>query len=209
MGIRVIPAVSTLVFLLSPLAVGGTLGPVCDSCFGGVYTLDYFEKEVDGIGNDTYTLTFTLDLSGFNGPATVSTVNNLAVKAVSGPNFVSATTISAPTGVLGDWTQTGGNLNSNGCTGSGAGWVCLSYTGALGGDPILVNTDTLYSWTFDLEVKAGTLMGIGSIQANFEPATGVLLSEKIAVSEGFPAELPIMLSGLAVYAFLRRKEHHT
>jgi hypothetical protein len=58
---------------------------------------------------------------------------------------------------------------------------------------------------FDVTIKAGTLMDVASVQANFDPPTGLLMSEKVAVPEGGAVELPMLLTGLGFLLFWRRK----
>jgi hypothetical protein len=146
-------------------------------------------------------VTYDLDLTGYDGPAEATFVSALAAKVTSGPNLYSWNTVipgGTPTG--GTWVDAVGNLNSGGCGGSGGGWVCLQWTA---GDQLLVGGT--YSWVFDVTIKKGTLMDVASIQANFDPPTGVLLSEKITVPEGGATELLLSLSGLGVFLLWRNK----
>jgi hypothetical protein len=48
-------------------------------------------------------------------------------------------------------------------------------------------------------------MDVASVQANFDPPTGLLMSEKVAVPEGGAVELPMLLTGLGFLLFWRRK----
>lgn len=197
------PAFFSVALLCLVLASGlsaSTLGPDCASCFGGVYTVSSSLKATSADGTrQTYRVTYELDLSGYNGPSTVDYIGSIALKGVSGPNLYSAATFSAPTS--GVWKQTYGNANSGGCDGSGGGWVCLAY---VSGDKLELGTSTKYAWVVDLEVKTGTLMVQGSVQANFDPATGVLMSEKIGMPEGVAGELPLLLVSLTAFG-IRRK----
>jgi hypothetical protein len=194
-------AILTIAFCALGLSAG-TLGPTCASCYGGVYSLGGFLLSSDSTAQtQTYELSYSLDLSKYTGPSGVTEVDQIAAKVVSGPNLISSSLVSGPTG--GSWTQLAGNLNSNGCTGSGGGWLCLSY---VSGEKLVVGPTGTNSgtWIFDVTVKNGTLMDIASIQANFNPATGVLMSEKIGVPEGVPGELPLLLVGLGLIVAWRR-----
>jgi hypothetical protein len=57
-------------------------------------------------------------------------------------------------------------------------------------------------------MKSGSLLDVGSIQADFDPAPGVLLSEKIGVPEGTPGELPVLLSGFGVFLIWKKRSSH-
>jgi hypothetical protein len=187
---RVLLGCTLMILLgLSTTAFAGTIGPSCGSCFGGIYNLDATLTAEDST-TQTYLVTYSLDLSGVN-VSGVTYVGQIAAKLVAGPNFVSAVLVSPPTGNLTDmlyWSQSTGNLNNNGCDGSGGGWVCLAWTGPAGTEMTVGNPTDKYSWQFLLKVKKNTLQTDASIQANFDPATGILMSEKIHVPEPSSAE---------------------
>jgi hypothetical protein len=194
-------SLAALCVLLSPVGLhAGTIGPDCDSCFGGVYSISADLLSAAG-SQETWRVTYGIDLTGYNGPSEATFVSSLAAKVVSGPNLFDWETVvpdGTPTG--GTWNDTTGNLNSGGCDGSGGGWVCLQWTS---GTQLLVGS--AYEWVFDVTIKAGTLMDVASVQANFDPPTGLLMSEKVAVPEGGAVELPMLLTGLGFLLFWRRK----
>jgi hypothetical protein len=101
----------------------------------------------------------------------------------------------------GSWLDVTGGLSNGGCNGAGGGWVCIQWSS---GNQILVGG--VYEWVFDVTVKKGSLLDVGSIKANFDPPNGLILSENIAVAvpEGGAAELMLMLGGLSLFLFWRR-----
>jgi hypothetical protein len=191
-------ALAGLAVVLGPLGLSaGTIGPEdCDSCFGGAYSLSAALLSSNG-SMETFLVTYGIDLTSYDGPADATYVSALAAKVVSGPNLYDWETVAAPTN--GDWVDHAGNLNNGGCDGSGAGWVCIETMGNT------LQVGGTYEWLFKVTVKAGTLQDVGSIQANFAPPTGLLMSEKVAVSEAGAAELPLLLSGLGLVVFWRKR----
>ena len=84
------------------------------------------------------------------------------------------------------------------------GWLCTKWET---GTQLVVSTLTKYSWTSNITMVAGTLIDTWSIQADFDPATGQLLSEKgtpTKVPE--PATLALFGLGLTVMGFARRRK---
>jgi hypothetical protein len=175
----------------------GEIGPDCSSCFGGIYSVDgVLQSTNDAADTETWRVTYSLDLSGYTGTST-HFVRSLAAQVVSASSFVSASNVFAPTS--GTWTMGSGNVSnvtssSNGCSGNTSnGWVCLAYSS---GDRLVVDTETVYSWVFDVTVREGSWRDLVNIQANFDPPTGRFMSETVRVPEGAAGELPILLSGV-------------
>ena len=196
-----------LLVLLSAVGLSAaTIGPGadCDTCLGGAYGLSADLLSATD-SQETFRITYSIDLSLYNGPAAATYVSALAAKVASGPNLYSwETVLPGGTPTDGVWVDETGNLNSGGCDGSGGGWVCLQW---VSGNQLLVGGS--YAWVFDVTVKKGTLMDVASIQANFDPPTGVLMSEKITVPEGGATELPLLLSGLGLVLFCRKWKRST
>ena len=153
-------------------------------------------------GTEVWQFTYTLMTQNVI-QSNVSYVGSIAAKVTSG--LVSASTVSNPTG--GSWTTPAINTNANssGCGGNGNGWVCIAWNS---GAQLLTGPSAAasYSWVFDVTAKSGTILGTGSIQAKFDPATGVLLSENIHVPEGGHFELPILLCGLGLWMLIRARK---
>ena len=191
-------------FLLSLAAQGGTLGPTCGSCFGGIYTVDAALLDCNVGGLERWQIAYTLDLRGVNEPG-VSFVSQIAIKVVEGDLALNRyALVDNPTNQ--NWNVQTGQLSNNGCTGSGSGWLCLAYAGPNATSNMLTGTPgSVYTWRFTIDINPGTLASVGSIKANFDPANGKLLSEKIQVPEGVSGELPLLLSGLGFLAFWSRR----
>jgi hypothetical protein len=189
-----------LMVLLSALSLNaGSIGPDCGTCFGGVYSLSGTLLEATG-GQERWRIRYDLDLSGYTGPAT-HYVSSIAAKVVSDSGLISAATVSNPT--AGTWKELQGGQANAGCKDTGSGWVCLQW---LSGAKLAVGSN--YSWIFDVNVTPGTLQtSNASIKANFNPSNGLILSETttINVPEGVPGELPMLLSGLALFLIWRQR----
>ena len=182
-------------------ASAGTIGPSCGSCFGGTYSLNGSLLNSNG-GNETWRFTYTLQTQSV-GTSNVSYISSIAAKVTS--DVISASTVSNPTG--GTWSNpkidTG--LNNSGCSGSGSGWVCIAWSS---GSRLLTGSTAAasYSWVFDVTMASGSLLADASIKANFDPANGKILSEKISVPEGgLPLEFPLLLSGVGGWMFYSRR----
>jgi hypothetical protein len=182
----------------SAAASAGTIGPNCSTCFGGTYTLD--RNFVGSTATtETWQFTYTLDTRNVN-INNVTYVGSIAAKVSS--SLDSTLTDVKPTG--GVWTNPAANTNisNSGCDGSGSGWVCIAWnsgtqllTGAAAPAP--------YSWVFEVTANTGAFLSEASIQANFDPANGKILSESIHVPEGMPYELPVLLSGLGLWMLVQ------
>ena len=179
----------------------GTIGPSCGSCFGGIYTLSGVMTASDAT-TETWQFTYELDTTGYNGGGNVSYVGSIAAKVTS--SLISASTVSNPT--TGGWTSLAPNTNVNnaGCDGSGAGWVCIAWTS--GSKMGVAGSGGDYKWVFSVTMAKGSLLDIGSIQANYDPANGKIMSEKIATPEGSAGELPIAISCLGLWMLWHQRK---
>lgn len=188
--------------LLSTIAANaGTIGPSCGSCYGGTYSLGGYMVSSTAT-TETWRYTYTLETQGVTA-SDVSFISSLAAKVTS--SLISASTVSGPTG--GTWTNPvlNSGLTDAGCNGSGNGFICIAW---LGGDKLKTGSTAAssYTWVFDVKMDAGTSLVDPSIKADFDPATGRLLSEKITVPEGgLPLELPLLLSGVGGWMFYSRR----
>jgi hypothetical protein len=193
---------SLAIFLLGTSVLGTSVakadfieigGPDCGTCFGGIYTLEGLLIDDSTAGEETWRFTYTVDLSGYTG--TTDFVGALAYKVTNG--YISDAVVSAPTD--GVWSQISGK-NINQCDGTGMGWLCTEW---VLGTQLLVSQPTTYSWISNITMVAGTLIDTWSIQADFDPATGQLLSEK-AVRVPEPGTLALFGLGLIAMGFARR-----
>lgn len=186
-------------FLAAALgASAGTVGPGCDNCFGGVFGLSGVERSA-GPGLDAWTIFYDIDLTGYNGPASYY-ISEVAVKLVGGPNSLKSVTLNSAlsSSNIGDWNAPtlNGNLG-NGCGGGGNGWFCVGGGKLVGGDT--------YRLAFDVLMTEGSMVSETSIQANWDPPTGVLLSQKVSVPEGVAGELSLLVGGIGGLLFWRKR----
>jgi len=173
-------------------------GPGCESCFGGVYTVESILVDDSTPGEETWQFTYGVDLTGYNG--STDYVGALALKVVGSTGYIGDSVVSDPTG--GTWAQISGK-NINQCDGSGHGWLCTEW---ISGDQLLVGFDG-YEWVSNITIVAGTLFNSNtwSIQADFDPAKGQLLSES-ASTVPEPGTLALLGLGLLVMGFVRRRK---
>jgi hypothetical protein len=204
-------AVSLLTLAALALAGGGAsadpIGPVCGTCQGSIYTLEYSGAPISStLTTETFRITLTIDTSGYDGAAIV--LNAVAVKVSS--MLLSMSLFSAPA-VTGGWTTWMGGLNANGCSGSGSGLDC-AYAGSTG----VAVPDGTYTWMFDLEMNTGTLFttpNSSSIKVryadDYNNKVGDLVSENITL-QVIPEVIPepttaaLLAGGLLALAITRR-----
>jgi hypothetical protein len=185
--------------LSSPRLSAATIGPSCGSCYGATYTLS--ESLLSSTKTtSTYQVTYSINTKGYIYNAT-DYIQQVAVKISN--NVISSSLVSAPLG--GNWTLQNGGLNSSGCSGSGAGFICAS-----DGTSAVANGST-YTWVFDIQTN-GTIASTEMIKANYNPAAGILMSENIPedllpptgpVPE--PTVLSLLVGGIGVWAWSRKR----
>lgn len=197
----------------------GTLGPVCGSCAGGVYTLTYsnFQNlgttdKVDAslkINTDTYT----------GGGLFIDAVSIKIASAIQSIILIAAPT-SAPVGSA--WNTFDGALNANGCSGAGSGAGCSESNGqgaAISTDALNAAVNNTFTW--QITILAGAMfdgLNEASIKVLFTDANGnkagPLVSENITLTQsgndpnsGVPEPMTFVLmgAGLVGIAALRRK----
>ncbi len=204
--------VLALILAPSSLSWAGTIGPLCATCQGGVYTLTYtgtLLPDNDPVF-DTFQSTFQLDPTGYTGlGAYVSTV---AVKIAAPSNFHSAALFSAPV-ALSDWTLTAAGLGANGCSGGSGGFICIAWNGPGPGATL----SAPLTWTFNETIRSSGHLLLGSDDASIKvryvtsdgKKAGDLVSEPITLSVVHtpePATFALIGLGLAgVGLFARRR----
>ena len=201
---------------LAGLALAGAasadpIGPLCGTCQGSIYTLEYsgFPISVDIPNNrETFRIYLTIDTAGYNAGGLF--IDTVAIKVA--PQIFSATLFDAPTGA-GNWTTWLGGLNANGCSGSGSGFDCAAawFSG------VSVPSGTPYAWAWDVEITDGTLFTgalASSIKVRYVDGNnvkvGALVSEGITLQTNpdlipEPATAALLGGGLLALAFARRR----
>jgi len=172
-------------------------GPDCASCFGGVYTVESTLVDDSTPGEETWQFSYSIDLTGYTG--STDYIGALALKVVNSTGYISDSVLSDPTG--GTWAQISGK-NVNQCDGSGQGWLCTEW---ILGDQLLVGFDG-YEWVSNITIVAGSLLDTWSIQADFDPAKGQLLSESASITVSEPGTLALFGLGLMAMGFARRRK---
>jgi hypothetical protein len=175
-----------------------TVGPDCSNCFGSIYTLQNQGLVSSTATTQTYNFAYTIDTSGFVGPQSGVNyyIGSLALKVTSA--LLGATLFGSPTGT-GSWSlSTNTNVNNSGCAGNGAGWVCVQ------GGQAWVPNGSVYTWDFTITMATGSLLDAASIQANYDPPNGVIMSQTVWMPEGTPTELPIAVTAAGIWLVWRK-----
>lgn len=185
-----------LLLALMALPVLATpIGPICSSCQGGIYDLDYL-LVASGGGVEVYNFTLTIDTTQYSGGGTY--ISDVAVKPASSINWVNL--LSAPGGIS-QWITQFGALNANGCDYSGSGFVC-STDGLTA--PV---SNHNFAWVWQASIPAGTLLdgnNEASVKVRYADANdikvGGLVSEPITMdpSNPVPESATVWLAGLGL-----------
>jgi hypothetical protein len=190
--------------VLAPAAQADPIGPDCDTCQGGIYTLSYDGSPISTTATtETFRITLSVDASGYGGAATH--LEEAAVKVSS--SIVSASIVSGP-GMVPWWMVMGG-IDESGCDGSGSGFDCVG----LGSGGVELDAMPTFGFTFDIEVLTGGLFTgpfESSIKARYTDGMGhkigAIVSENItlqAIPE--PSTALLIGTGLLLAAAARRR----
>jgi hypothetical protein len=194
--------------LLSTAALqANTIGPNCGSCFGATYTLTDLGLQSSTATTQTFRMSYKINTTGYTGSSS-DYIQQVGLKVTSNANsLVSAALVSSPSGT---WAVSlNKNVNNNGCTGNGSGWVC-----AAGPVNVTVANGSTYTWIFDIVVKNGTLLTAvnqASIKANYNPPNGLIVSENITLDAAIPepVSLSLLVGGLGVWGLTQRRRGKT
>lgn len=179
---KVLLLLAALLAAVAPQASAGTIGPLCGTCQGGVYTLEY-ELLSSGGGIDVIKVILDIDTSAYTGGGAY--ITDVAPKVSS--SVVSATLLSAYGG-NGSWTTGLGGLSADGCNGAGSGFFCSQSLGL--GAPVVGPS---FPWEWQVSLPTGTLF-LGDVQASLKvryadvngKKVGDLVSENITITPGEP-----------------------
>ena len=168
---------------------------------GGDCPLATYTATIQSNGGSSYTVTLVIQIAPNavivqNGTDRILSVNVKFASDLAGVNNGSLT--SGPGGVT--WTTLEASINNGGCAGSGGGFVCSQASGT--GLPIVAGGT--YTWVWNVTLADGaTLTNAIHIGANYDPATGRIVSQEVEVPE--PSTLVLFGAGLAALAALRRR----
>ena len=175
---------------------------------GAVYTMDYTL-----LGVNDYQFTLHINGTGYTGGGLY--LGSLAFSM--GQTFTSFSLLSTPDG-LGNWTTIAGGLNSNGCSGSGAPWMCIQNNANSGKGysitPLASHSDDTYVFEF----KGVTLTSAGvDLKAQYVDANnkkqGSLISAWLSPTPVSPVPEPetyaMMLAGLGLLGFTARRRKNS
>jgi PEP-CTERM motif len=225
MGFRVLVVATGLLLGLGQLAAADPIGPDCETCQGGIFTLESFLLD-DNATEDLYAIRLTINTAGLTtAPDPAFALDSVAVKTTAQSDaWIGGFDLFAAPGGQTSWNQLPGGIDAGGChDGNDNGFFCEDWIGAGVGAP--VGGTLVFLWTGLVDpsdLETGFLDA--SIKARFVNAdgekTGDLLSEGITLQPGplgvdprevpttevpEPATLLFLGSGLMGFAALRRR----
>jgi len=168
--------------------IGTLILPGCGTSPGGCPAASYGFN----IGATSATLTITIS------PTAVLTTGKNGNDLIGGVglgflNSGNITLTGGSTTAGGTWTFSTGALSSNGCGTNSGAFVCSAIaTNPKTGGSLLVQGGT-YSWTWNYTLAAGsTIFSVGnvSVKANYNPSSGLLVSQTGAVAPTTPVPEP-------------------
>ena len=180
--------------------VGGTAVCPNNSCYGGVYKLQFF-------GNDTGT-TFDVVLTAITPTSGVAFGDFISNVEFGDSKNISSVTLTDAPGTANAWTTAFGPLSNNGCGGGNNNFGCSSQN-LVGNALTLAKADgSTYSWTWHVVFSSAGLdtnlsdihIGLQYEQAN--GSNGLIVSEH-SVPE--PSSLAFLGTGLGGVGIWRRR----
>ena len=139
--------VTTRLLGLGELGLADSIGPDCDTCQGGIFTLESFLLD-DNAAGDLYTIRLTMNTAGLTtSPGQAVAVDSVAVKTTAQSDaWVGGFNLFAAPGGQASWSQMPGGLNAGGCQdGNDNGFFCEDWIGAGVGAP--VGGTLVFLWT--------------------------------------------------------------
>jgi hypothetical protein len=99
-----------ILLLAAATASADPIGPICGTCQGSIYTLEYDPVPIaTTLTTETFRITLTIDTTGYDGGGLF--IDTVAIKVSS--QLIAASLFDAPTGA-GNWLTWLGGLNANG-----------------------------------------------------------------------------------------------
>jgi len=192
-------------------ASAGSIGPVCGSCAGGVFSLSYASVSSNAV-IDTYDVFVNINTATYTGGGLY--IHAVAPKIIAG-SYSSILLLTAPvTNPNGStWNNPiDGGLNAGGCDGSGAGYFCEQSSGR---GAAVSNTNNAWSWRVTVAHGTALLTGANaaSLKAEFVDGagtkTGPLFSENLSLTPNSgvpePSTMLLMGAGLVFAGLVRRR----
>jgi len=179
-----------------------------DTFQGSIWSLTYSGTPLADSDplSEKFRIMLEVDTSGYTGSG--SFLDQVAIKVAS--SYLDVSLFAAPSGTN-NWSLLGGGINSGGCSGSGAGFVCADSNAALNGGYGL-SVGGIYSWIFDVTVANGTLFtgwDQASVKGRFVDYSGVkvgdLVSENVTLLVPEPEIYAMMGVGLGLLGFIGRR----
>jgi hypothetical protein len=186
--------------------VAGAGSALADTFQGTTWSLttDGVDRDADP-STQTFRLNLAVNTAGYTGSGSYLDTVGLKVS-----NALSAASLVAAPGGVGNWSLQSGGVNSSGCSGAGSGFECAMSNAPTQGAAV---PNGIYSWIFDLTMANGALFtgdGQSSIKGRFVTDGGSKVGD--LVSEGItltvvpePETWALMVAGLGLLGLMTRR----
>jgi hypothetical protein len=162
-----------VILAMAPVADAGlvtySVGPTCDSCQGGVYSLTFDPAAAIG---SPFNLVMTFDTTGYIGGG--AAIDAVAFK-ISNAYAASVVLTSAPGGI-GSWSFRNGGISANGCNGNGGGFECEYWIGANHGTAV----GGVLNWSFNVTLPSNAALDTPTIKGRYVGTTGAKVGDLVS-----------------------------